>query len=592
MHLRLYQRSTHGGDAPPLDMLYNVYKKPVNFPPHCSFVTCSEGTPRSFASLHAFIANTDAAYAALAAEPDAEDAAIRNAEHQRMIANYGPDGTGVRREFYYTNGQWAVVARQILGLHANPQHPRYGDQMCCRTSIVTSPVGIVTRVTTTPVDLSPPTETNPLDATREIELQSVSLYAAGGEEPSDYLSEVSTKLREVSALTDRLDDFVDTQGGGTTKRYDKVGILLNRARDSGPRVFLEKTGIDLPVTNAYLKLLEIFAIDGVIPDYARRENIVKAFFPAEAPGSSIFALQYALRAQSFKSSDVVLSMYYSWYANSLSTGGFKDKYGLIKNNPERWIQRLPTMAKTNGDIIASFEQITEKALDVSNDVPTRDPSAYGVQPPPFIELGYDIVMGDGSLGVELRDGALDYSHQSDYNLRIIVAEAAMVRILYIGGTMIVKANWLGSVDNPRITTLYAMLLVAFYESFDDTYLVKPRLSRKGNQEVYIVGTGYTHESPLFDVVRRATLDASIEVEMPDVPRSITDAVLAILDAQERALNRDWMFRLYKLPLIPGSAHAIEQARIRDAYDDESIANEMGLGDDALVEKIIDRIIAT
>lgn len=577
MYPKLYNRPTHGGDLPRINPLRNVLQKPVNFPPKCMFATCE----RSFASLHAFIANTEEEYNKLP-----ED------EYERLMANemFQPDGSGVPRTFHYHHPQWGLVAHAIVGLPLNPQDPTFGDYDCCRTSLTTAPVGDIVRTTTTPVKKWKKDGPNPFSEFDQSGIIVERVDFETDDEPVNYINGIEESLERLQFAQSRLDEFPKTNSGEITEEYRQLSVILSPERSFGPRYFMEISGETVRVTNAYLKMLELFRIPGVVPEAAIDRGIVKAFFPAEAPGSSIFALGYALREADIGGS-VATRAYYNWYANSL-VDGFKDTYRLIRDNPERWLQVMPDMANTGGDIVEHYEQIAAKAQEMSNKVPEQSPESYGMRPPAEISKGYDMIVADGGRGVELSTDGLDYSHESDFNLQIIVSEGAFIKTLNPGGSACIKTYWLGSVDNPRITLIYLMFIRAFYESFEDVYITKPRFSRFTNQEVYIVGTGFRAYSPLFEEARLLSNDPSLPVpEDAMVPSSVLDTVTNFQARQMGMLDRLWLIRLWAIDLVPGSPYEEQQRIYREQYETlDDVLAEHYIPDEEDIKDMISRLL--
>ena len=553
----MHSRTTHGGAIPADSMLRNVLQKPVNFPMKCQNAGCQ----RSFASLHAFIANTPEEYAKLT---------------QEELDRIPPvDPTAGRREFYYYYPQFGLVAHKLVGLPLDPRDPTFGDYEHCRTSLTPAPVGDVTRVETTPVDQWDPPYENPLAATHELFAVRV--------DPSDervvYESSIRAAINAAEAAESRLDWFE------TDAAYAEATNALNPERALGTRMFREQSTETMPVTNAYLKILEIMRMPGVVPVEAMRSGILKVFFPAEAPGSSINAVAYSLRRAAIVDGEATLKVYYNWYANSLAEG-LKDDFGLIKRNPERWLQNLPGTSETGdkGDIVANYENIVSRAVDISGTTPEQDPTSYGVKAPESIESGYHMLICDGGKGKKRNaDGTYDYSNESDYNVDVIAAECAMVETLVQGGTAIVKTYWLGSSQSERVTDIYGMLMQGFVDSFEDVYIVKPFFSRPANEEVYIVATGFQELSPLFEQARQASIGTDLVVPTSVAPQ-VAEAVNTMLRRQTARLDRNWLYRLRELPLKDGSPYVVEQANLRQT-------EPMVLEDGAFAADVVARMLA-
>jgi cap2 methyltransferase len=212
------------------------------------------------------------------------------------------------------------------------------------------------------------------------------------------------------------------------------------------------------VTNAWLKMYELVVfmeprLDRIAASKSKQFNSIHF---AEAPGNFILALEHKLSRK-------YPGIAWSWHANSYrgvfgQTAYLDDKYGLMRDSPERWFFGC----EHNGDI-------SSPANIRSFMVQFGDRGARA-----------DLVTSD----VKFSPDAMNFAEEENANLVVHLGQMISgLVVLAIGGTMILKCLTLFETGTVNMVGLVTSL-------FDRTLLVKPETSKPFNSEVYLVCLGF------------------------------------------------------------------------------------------------------
>lgn len=238
---------------------------------------------------------------------------------------------------------------------------------------------------------------------------------------NDKKNEVAKAKKKLELAKSSISNYVATYG---QMDYDKKthnlefgNVLKNTLRGN---VFPSNA------SNAYSKAIELF--DFVSP-YINKK--IRMFDNACLPGDFV-------RAAIARFPDV------DWVASSLKSG-LEDRFGIIKNNPNRWLCH-----DNSGDIMDPqvFEHLANRKVDLYTS-----------------DLGFAMSYTD------------EEATQAPANARQIELG---LRVVDINGCMIVKS--FGCSHPTNVEALEKM-----YNNFEQTYVVKPLTSKNDNAECYYVG---------------------------------------------------------------------------------------------------------
>ncbi len=213
-------------------------------------------------------------------------------------------------------------------------------------------------------------------------------------------------------------------------------------------------------SNAFFKAVELaeivlpaFAIDSSDSDDDNDiRRPLRLFDNASLPGDFIRAFSVCLGP------DRELD----WRANSLYPDGLDDRFGLLRDNPDRWMMT----DKMNGDVTRS------KNIKMIAHILAHDTISGRSWRP-------DIYTSD------LGCGARDYYNEELEHLCAHTGQIALgLAILRDGGTMIVKSFTIFETATVSLVELLTLV-------FDSVEIVKPETSKADNGECYIVAEGYT-----------------------------------------------------------------------------------------------------
>jgi hypothetical protein len=201
------------------------------------------------------------------------------------------------------------------------------------------------------------------------------------------------------------------------------------------------------VTNAWLKLIEIFAVFGI----AQGPEPIKMFDNASAPGAFIMAAHYWKTC--------VYPGQFTWMASTWLADSYvalDDRYGLARAFPERF-----TTFKTefNGDTMdVKYLRYME--------------ATYGGH--------FNLYTSD--LGMRIPDGK--YNCQEAVNARGNLGQILMGLVtLTRGGVMITK-------QFSHMSSFTISIMAIMSSVFEKLWVTKPLTSKPDNSEEYLVGIGY------------------------------------------------------------------------------------------------------
>jgi hypothetical protein len=232
-------------------------------------------------------------------------------------------------------------------------------------------------------------------------------------------------------------------------------------------------GIPRDASNAFFKGIELFNLVG--PFLNSCDETIKLFDNASLPGDFVRSMQWWAEHRGVKNANV------DWRANSL-VGGLDDRFGLLRDHPERWLMRPETypvpernvMTSVDGKLGTKVEPAHERAM-------TGDVTDPAVCDEMMRRLGYwraDIYTSDLGFAVQ------SYFHEEEEHFEAHSAQCFLgTRILRLGGAMIVKTF--------TMSTLKTMGLIShLVEVFREFHIVKPATSKPDNSECYWVCLDY------------------------------------------------------------------------------------------------------
>lgn len=228
-------------------------------------------------------------------------------------------------------------------------------------------------------------------------------------------------------------------------RWEELTILLEPSR--AIRDTMRARFDPQNVTNAWLKLVEMFAAFGIATD----GKPVRMFDNASAPGAFIMAAHYWTKC--------VYPTKFDWMASTWSADAYValgDTYGLQKTFPERFTTHG---TKFNGD-----------TMDVKY---LR-----------FMESKYagTFMLYTSDLGMRIPDGK--YNAQEAVNARGNLGQILMgLLTLARDGTLITK-------QFSHMSSFTISIMAILSSVFEKLYIAKPLTSKPDNSEEYLVGLNY------------------------------------------------------------------------------------------------------
>ena len=203
-------------------------------------------------------------------------------------------------------------------------------------------------------------------------------------------------------------------------------------------------------TNATLKMHELMSLVDIGP-------VMNVFCNAELPGSFAITISHHMRG---KYPLVPFKWVASSFVENVKSTILCDVYGVLRLNQRNWLL-CPEM---NGDImqIDNIRRIAESVHARFTD--TAGATLY------TSDAGVDI--------------GTDYEHQEELNADVNFYQIMCGLVTTaVGGTMIFK-------QYTFFTKLSRSLLAYIFPVFETIDIVKPKTSRPGNSEIYVVCKGY------------------------------------------------------------------------------------------------------
>jgi hypothetical protein len=314
-----------------------------------------------------------------------------------------------------------------------------------------------------------------------------------------------TVLRELHASAARVFDNVPP------KIFDRV---IAQADPYSDFKHLMRRGSCMNVcTNATLKMHELMSYIDVGP-------VANVFCNAELPGSFAILINHHMRGK------YPLTPF-KWVANSFiqdrRSSILYDTYGVLQCNPRNW---LPC-AEMNGDIMqmANIQQIAAS-------VHAR-----------FADTG-GATLYTSDAGVDI---GTDYEHQEELNADVNFYQI-MCGLLTtaVGGTMLFK-------QYTFFTKLSRSFLAYIHPMFDTIDIVKPKTSRPGNSEIYVICKGY-HGVPdnIMDVIAQYANIPIIAID-PMLDATLFEILTHLVSTQVTHLNR-----VYESYLTPNATNRVDR----------------------------------
>jgi hypothetical protein len=217
--------------------------------------------------------------------------------------------------------------------------------------------------------------------------------------------------------------------------------------------------------------------------------------------------------------DIQIEYYASSYVptNMVESSGdttiLEDKYGLLKNNPDKWLNTL--IDNYDGDLrsVQTINAIDEFFKDKKVDLYTSD-------------AGIDV--------------SSNYNNQELMNAKLHFGQMLSGLLsLKTGGTLLVKHYTL---FEPQTINL----ILKTIDLFDGFYAIKPTTSRPVNSEVYLIGIGFkgiSDETKAFMINQLATYNENQEQfsDTQKIPQSLANVILKLNEQQITYIEQNIRF---------------------------------------------------
>jgi 23S rRNA U2552 (ribose-2'-O)-methylase RlmE/FtsJ len=235
-----------------------------------------------------------------------------------------------------------------------------------------------------------------------------------------------------------------------------------------------------PISRAFYKLWEIACDDDGLSRVLRDPEPKSFAYVAEAPGSFVEAIVTFRRDLGFRGVDVHRGI-------TLDSDNKRVPHWKL---PWVWMR--------------AFNVEISRGADGTGDVTRLE----------NVETFVSECGGDGSCDVVTGDGGFDFS--SDFNTqevqmtKLLASEVLVaMRLLRAGGCAVIKV--FDAFDGATVG-----LLAAFMDSFDRYGIVKPKMSRPGNSERYVVCSGYKPDARAAET--RCALERYLSESDAEFPR--------------------------------------------------------------------------
>lgn len=280
------------------------------------------------------------------------------------------------------------------------------------------------------------------------------------------------EMAELDAELKRCKSKIDEPFAANPKRWENYTIKLEPSTRIRRSVHANLNA--QCVTNAWLKIIEIFAFFDIVPT----TRPLRMFDNASAPGVFIMAAHYWTTCVNRTS--------FTWRASTLldeKAGALSDQYGLMATYPERY---TTSGTKFNGDT-TNAEYIRYVA------------SEYGGQ--------FNLYTSD--LGMRIPPGK--YNCQEAVNARGNLGQVLMgLAVLAVGGTMITK-------QFTHMSAFTQSIIAILTSCFTQVFLTKPRTSKGDNSEEYLVCMGYRGiAEPLMETMMAALIKSGDGYDLDEI----------------------------------------------------------------------------
>jgi hypothetical protein len=303
--------------------------------------------------------------------------------------------------------------------------------------------------------------------------------------PEDSLADGPEQLKkcreEINQAKQQITGEVEREGA---RAWDTTTSWMELSRPLA-KALRGEHGVPKDASNAFFKGIELYNLVG--PHLNSCGQTIRLFDNASLPGDFVRAMEWwaehrATRVDGDKAPEV------DWRANSL-VGGLDDRFGLLRDHPERWMIHPATYAVPARKVLrgeaGKWEESDEPAGERVMTGDVCDPAVCDEMLRRLGDWRADIYTSDLGFAVQT------YFTEEEEHFNAHSAQCFLgLRILRRGGVMIVKTF--------TMSTLKTMALVShLMESFHEFYIVKPATSKADNSECYWVGINYRgpHHDP-------------------------------------------------------------------------------------------------
>lgn len=235
-----------------------------------------------------------------------------------------------------------------------------------------------------------------------------------------------------------------------TNPYEYIFLSWNR-RSS------RSVAIRQPLSRSYFKMIEMWRfleLDSFLEDLVERDGGLKTAHAAEGPGGFIEACTIATEKAEWQ---YTLAAAITLRSEAKNVPGWRKAVRFLENNSH---VQIHDGADGTGNIL----------LQANQDAFVSSVTASG---------GAHLFTADGGF-----DFSSDYNAQEDTVFPLLLAEVLLgLRTLTKGGVLIIKC--FDTIEQPTIDLIWLLT-----RAFREWGIVKPRTSRGGNAERYILGQGF------------------------------------------------------------------------------------------------------
>lgn len=263
------------------------------------------------------------------------------------------------------------------------------------------------------------------------------------------------------------------------KMYTKISKITKIFKNV--KSYISENYTKETVSQAFLKMYEILEIYDL---FDLKSEVLSSFHFCEAPGQFIKACLYYLESKGKK---------LDWHAQSLNSKMFGgnvigDDYGLIKDNPNRWLFGPDNSGDiTNIKVIKSYKSVCQNVSLITSDC--------GLGSNTNFEMTYQ----------DKRMAKINYMQ--------------LIAILY---NLPAGGNFVAKVFLPQSVNYLVSLNYIISKSFKNFYIYKPYLN-PSSSEVYLIGKNYKPLTKnLMNYLFEKSKDLKIEKGFIDIPKPFLD----------------------------------------------------------------------